>query len=517
MIILGIYPGHNAAVCVLRDGEVLVNLELERFTRRKHDYGYHPAFIQHVLASVGLSIADVDMVAVNGWGARKIHNAPPMGHREHEEFIADVLGRKILGVAINHHLAHAACAFFTSPFEQSAIITFDGGGDHENGSFSRGVGNRIEGFCPMQLEDLAGWWSGVTLNNYRMPRLHEWDPGSGAGKIMALAAYGKPDESIYEQLRDDMERNIFSPSYTDPHSKAFNNDEDLSDTKSPRAKNLAFALQSCTERVVRYMLSKSAHSNICYAGGIALNCIANSRALEGRKGVRLHVPPCPNDTGLALGMALFVWHHVMGKPRKPGYFSPYTGPEYDLQQLEVRPGCGLKSPVEPRDVAKLLADYEVVAVWRQRSECGPRALGHRSLLAHPEAPGMRENINFRIKRREWYRPFAPIVLAPYAHECLENDAPSPYMTTSSRITARWKRGMDAVCHVDGTTRPQILERAHEPFIYDVIDELGMPAVLNTSFNVGAPMVETPEQAVELFMATPGIKALVLDRHLLVKS
>ncbi len=540
MLILAIYPGHNAAICLLRDGEVLLNVELERFTRTKHDYGFRNDFLDACLANAGVSIDHVDLLAVNRWlgslpfgreGASLLpFDAPDTGGVESVPFRARLRGREIEAIAVNHHLAHAASAFFTSPFDEAAIFTIDGGGDAENASFSRGIGNRIESYEAGQLIDLASWWSSLTLNNYRMPRVHEWDPGSGAGKLMALAAYSRGDPAIQEQLDAEMHASVRSPgAFTDAHAGfAFNGDEDASDTRSDRSQALARAIQDITEREITRLFGEAftrhPAGDLCYAGGLALNCIANTRALLDSPFERLHVPPCPNDTGLALGMALYAWHHVLGNRRQPGFFSPYTGFAFDEtdrdRALRSNDDAYASSDADAASVADLIARNEVVCVCRGRSECGPRALGGRSILCSPAAPGIRDQLNERVKLREWYRPFAPIVLAEHAAEVFDDFlAWSPYMTTSATISPRWRERLDGVNHVDNTTRPQILERAANPFLHDVLtrvhEKTGIPVVLNTSFNRKEPIVESPSDALSTFAQLP-VDHLVLGDRLLSK-
>lgn len=539
MNILAFYPGHNAAVCILRDGAVALNMELERYTRIKHDYGYREDFIVFCLEKAGLTIDDIDLVCTNAWveapyavrTGTTLTPSPVPSTREaaFQSFTVEMLGRKIPALAVNHHLAHVACAYFTSPFDEAAILTIDGGGDNENTSIAFARGGRLEWFQRGRLPNLCVWWASLSFNNYRMPRLHEWDPGSGAGKIMGLSAYGKIDPEMTARLRADMASSKRKPTYTDPRYPAFNDNEDLSDTKSARAQNLAAVLQAETESFLslqlQHLARETAVGDLCYAGGLALNCVANTVAMRQGPFKRLHVPPCPNDTGLALGMALWAWHQHLGHKREASYFSPYTGPSYDEASFDealaaARQACpqiGVE-PLTPVRLAAVLADGNVCAVYRQRSEAGPRALGHRSLLCRPDIPDIRDKLNRKVKMREWYRPFAPIVLAEAAPDVLQNGLPSsPYMTTSATIAPEWREKMAGVTHVDHSTRPQILHKDHEPFIHDLISRVaatsGVPALLNTSFNRSEPIVETPLQAVDTFLKMP-LPYLALGDYLL---
>jgi carbamoyltransferase len=540
MRILAIYPGHNASICILEDGRVLLNWELERFTRIKHDYGFRREFLVRSLETVGLSISDIDFICANrglpdsaivreGTVLRPF-DTPETTERTVVPFRAELLGRTFDALAINHHLGHAACAFFTSPFKEAAIFTYDGYGDAENSSVGIGRGNIIEEFHRNHLCDLGGWWVSVAVNNYRMPRLHEWDPGSHSGKIMALAAYGACDPAMLQTLEEDMQKGLRGSHYPDATSYAFNDAEDLSETRCTRSQNLARALQLRTEREIEYQFrcvreQKPELDYLCYAGGLALNCIANSRALSTSGFRRLYVPPCPNDAGLALGMALYAHHHHLGAPRSPSCFSPYTGPAYG-NSGEVFPRLasqhGLESqPLAEAHLVDILCTRELVCFFGSRSECGPRALGSRSILCLPDSDCHRDYLNAFVKQREWYRPYGPIVLAEVAAEVLEGcPEDCSYMTMAARIKAEWRRKLTAVNHVDHTTRPQILDRAYNPFLHRVLtavyERTGIPALLNTSFNLHEPIVETPENAWDTFLALP-VKYLATEDCIVRKT
>jgi carbamoyltransferase len=526
MKILAIFPGHNACVCILENGNVLLNWELERFTRIRHDYGFRRDFILASLDHCRLDIADIDLLVVN---RGLIDSGPfregtvlrPFDIPNTREalfvcFRTKFMGRDFEALAINHHLGHAACAFFTSPFDEAAVLTYDGYGDGENASFSMGRGNTLHDFWKGHFSDLAGWWASVGVNNYRMPRLHEWDPGSYAGKVMALAAYGRHDASLLCALECDMRDAKRREHYPNPNYYAFNDAEDLSDTRTDRSRDFARALQAKTEFDISVLFSEIAQHhtparNLCFAGGIALNCIANSVALEKSSFERLHVPPCPNDSGLALGMALYAYHQHFGCARKARHFVPYTGPSYptaggaffalsQLHGVEIR-------PFSVDAVVNILCQREVIAFFIDRSECGPRALGNRSLLCLPDRANCRNFLNFEVKKREWYRPYAPIVLFEAANEVLE-DCPehSYYMTTSARLRAGWRERLAGVDHFDHSTRPQILKKEHHALLHEILSlvhqRTGIPVLLNTSFNLHEPIVETPEDAFKTFRAMP---------------
>ena len=511
MITLSLYNGHNAAACIMKDGEILLNWELERFSRIKHDYGYHPTFIDKTLDHCGLTMNDIDVLLTNACfrGTMPPWEVPSTGGKREIEFKA--IGKQ--AYALNHHLCHAASAYYTSGFSSATIITQDAGGDAENFSWAEARGNKITEYGPEKLQkNLAAWWSSITMKNYRMPPLHEWDPGSGAGKLMAFAAYGKTNPQLETQL--DVE--------CTPEGLAFNNDQDLSDTSSEISQNLAAALQSVTEKeiskIYKRIYEEHPNENLCIAGGIALNCVANTKVTSSFK--NLHCPPFPNDSGLAVGMALYHWHHILDNPKSNDFFLPYLGPEYkDEEVLDLLKGYDYE-PVTPKNLADVLCNRDVVCVARGRSESGPRALGHRSILCVPDSKYGRNYLNAMIKKREWYRPYAPIILDHAVDEILDQNVVSPYMNMSATIKEEWRERLDAVNHVDNSTRPQVIKYEHEPFIYKtlkmVYGRTGIPVLLNTSFNLQEPIVETPLEALNTFEKF-GLDYLVLHNYLVKRK
>ena len=510
MIILGLYYGHNASACVIKDGKVLINWELERHSRVKHDYGYSQEFVNKTLEHCNLQWTDINILACNfpksiiNWiGRKEPDKLPPFRivDTAYSESIEFNVGDGTRGIAVNHHLCHAASAYYTSPYSSARIFTWDGGGDSENASTSFGRGNKIEQYEGLVKENVASYWSSICFNNYRMKRIHDWDPGSGAGKIMGLSSYGTfGDEELETRIRQDLGL-APDPKNFDPRARAFNQCEDLSDTKRFRSQNVAATLQRYT---VKRLVSEikniyQGETNLCYSGGLALNCIANRDIIKETHFENLHVPPFPNDTGLAIGAALYVWHHVLNNPKTNDYFSPYTGPDYKVGTPDVN------------KVAESLSSGDVIAYYEGGSESGPRALGHRSILCDPSIPHIRKILNEQVKQREWYRPYAPIILDKYVDEYLSDyNEWSPYMQTSAVIKEKYRHQLTGVNHVDNSTRPQILKREHNEILYNIIEQSGLPAVLNTSFNYQEPIVETPEQALATFRKMPIDKLFLGD-------
>ena len=525
MISLSIYNGHNAAICIRKDKEILLNWELERFTRIKHDYGFNQEFLEKSLSICNLKMEDLDVILTNSLDySRKLPWKVPSTADNKIQVVEFRINNKP-AYAINHHLAHVASSYFTSPFDDSTVITYDAGGDNANFSIATAKGSKIISFSSQSVLSLASYWSGITLNNYRMKRLHEWDPGSGAGKIMGLASYGKATNELENLIKNTMAEPR-KKYYTDPHSRAFNNDEDLSDVSSQKSQDVAASIQSFTEKFLRDTYNHAykylPNDNLCMAGGIALNCVANTKVKSDYK--NLHVPPFPNDSGLAAGMSLFHWHHILNNNKNFNFFSPYLGPKYSkrevLKSLE-KSNFSFK-PFLIDDLVSLLCNREIICLAKGQSESGPRALGHRSIICLPDIKDVRNFLNFKIKNREWYRPYAPIIIDKYVDDILEDYLPdSPYMSTSGTIKEKWRDKLSGVNHIDNSTRPQILRKVNEPFVYDLIERIyeitGIPVLLNTSFNLQEPIVETPDQALNTFERFKEIKYMVLHDFIVYKS
>jgi len=440
---------------------------------------------------------------------------------------------------VNHHVAHACSAYFTSPFDNATILIVDARGDDVNFSIFFAQGMQLQKvvslFRPLNT---PMFWEGVCVNNFKMIRkegseIAPWShmyPSTGPGKIMALAAYGREDPDIRRQIYADISLPVVLDNMTEQYrfGGTYNWGQDLSDTRSAESQAVAAALQHWTNEdlisAMRLAAKFAPLENLCYAGGRALNCIATSHAFTRSPFKRLYVPPFANDAGIAAGVALAAYYASSPAARRPPTpFSPYTGPRYRRDEIDaaVASAPGLSTaPVDAARVAELIAAGKIVAMFRQGSEAGPRALGHRSLLARADLPGGRDRLN-AIKRREWYRPFAPIILRERAEEILEQVIDeSAYMNTSATIRPEWRERMSAVAHVDFTTRPQLIRRHQEPYVYEIVERVGaatgVPAILNTSFNLQGPIVETPKDAVDCFMCM-AVDHLVLDDVLVTRA
>ena len=500
MRILSLFFGHDANCALLEDGEPVVVLEKERLSRIKHDQGYME--MEPILETYGWNPETIDMVVISPWIRPTLDGPPyqwelkgktyeahadykqdgwqgPVEHRYSRHRIR-LFNRWYEGYAVDHHLAHVAGALFTAPFEEACLLTADGGGDYRMCALAYGSGNKIpeieygwgyEGAGRLQL-NIGRCWASIGEYNFGMKRLE------GAGKLMGLASYGTPRPEIIDTLRQQILYHPFSPY---PRDESGNLRVVQFDPKSQFAQDLCASLQALTteyylEAAAR-IKSRQPSKHLILTGGCSMNCIANTAVHKSGLFEDTWVPAQPHDGGIALGQALFVWHHVLDRPREPKAWSPYLGTD-----------VGGIRPDVITDMIRFLEEGKSVGLCYGRAESGPRALGHRSILLDPRLPDGKDRLNQRVKHREWYRPFAPMVLGDWG-------VPSKYM---SYIVPTDAEQVPAVTQVDGTSRPQIVGADDDPFILKLLtawrDRTGCSLLLNTSFNCQEPLVDTIEQA-----------------------
>jgi carbamoyltransferase len=530
MRIVSLYShGHHASVCIVDNGVVELNFELERFTRVKEDAHLTVDFLAEIdkRNSLNADAYVIDFESVPdliklGFCGKNTGFFLPKDIKENKTSLKDFLSRSttLTNGAIerdsqkplfhvHHHFAHACSSAFTSPFSSASVVTADAGGLNLNYSTSvlqDGVLSPVRG---RWLEPLGYLWEYLPLlYGIRQP-----------GSLMAICGYGRPNKRLRSSL-------LFLLMYRAGEDKNWINliydclgyegkyGEQVLDPSKPGDTDLAFELQQLTNDVFTSWFIKGRETqsaNLCFSGGLALNCIGNSSAFKISDREFLHIPPNPNDSGLALGGALALHYYINKNKYEPKhFFSPYLGPEYQTQDFnkaldylqhssdfryQVTEDAEEKTP-------ELVSKGFIVARYYGRSECGPRALGHRSFIARPDLPGLREIMN-QIKRREWFRPFAPIILADHAEQILEDPMLySFYMNTSATIKHSWRSRLSGVMHIDGTTRPQFIEERCCPSTYKLVQRVyqttEIPAILNTSFNVNEPLVETPLHAAVTF-------------------
>jgi carbamoyltransferase len=550
---------HDAGVALLKGGAPEIVLEEERYNRIKRTQKFPKLALAAAVEALALQLADIDVITTP-WHVRQLrktalgliaHRFPlslslmlPAAHTTQQNQIM-LLNRYVTRslrhqfgtdsalppiVNIGHHDSHAAM-FFASPFEEALVLVMDGYGDDASTSAYVGCGNRLQRQWSMPVFNSLGLV-------YTFVTEHLGFAGFGdEGKVMALAAFG--DNTYVARFRDVIHptgdgryavnmayfsydafgqlrpmRRKFIDTFGPPRARH----EPITD----QHRDLARALQAVTEEVllhvVRALLASFPQRDLCMSGGVALNCVANGRILEHTGVRRIWVPPCASDAGAPLGSTLWHYHQDLGHPRGFELKHPYYGRAFGdgrLQRaLEARRLRYLRLGEAQllRRVAHDLAEGKVVGWFQGRCEIGPRALGNRSILADPRRSDIKDVLNAKVKRREWFRPFAPAVLLERSREFFEIEQPDPFMTLAPRVRADKREVIPAAVHVDGTGRAQTVERSANPRFYGLIEEFdrltGVPVLLNTSFNCHEPIVCQPEEAIDCFLRT-GMDVLVL--------
>jgi carbamoyltransferase len=543
LIIVGISAAHDANVCVLRDGDLLLHVEKERLTRVRYDGGSLEAQLPSLLATIGLSMDEVDAVATSTpvWAGMPTTGVTKGGDYHHStgwgQGSIELCGRSLPAWKIAHHLGHVAYAYYTSPFEEADIMSVDGGGNFTFGLLCHGRGNHIEAIADLNDQNVAWLWDNLSATLFGTM--------DGAGKVMGLASYGSDHyaeaiRSAYGRPGKLGYRSIFVPEFPDhlrpiPFLSLAPLESPLKSASSSEA-DMAASLQAVTTELLLDILRTSRElrrsEDLCLSGGVALNCVANEAIRRSGLCKRVFVGPAPNDSGLSIGFATYLWHNILGNPRSScAAHSPYQGPPHassDLatavdrarQDAGLRISAGLSPEARSEAVADCLARQKIVGIHVGRAESGPRALGARSILSDPRDASMKDKINSRVKFREAFRPFAPAVLAERANEYFDFGGDSPYMSFAPRARALGAATMPATVHVDGTARLQTVDELHHPAFRRLIDEFykrtGVPGVLNTSLNTrGEPLCETPLDSL-ITLQQSGLDALMLEDFFIEK-
>ncbi len=543
----------------MRDGKVIAAASEERFTRKKHDQDFPVNAIQYCLAEGKLLIDDIDYigfyekpfikfkrllfshVACFPKSFRAFLRAMPSWLHQKlviPTYIRDQLQYDGPVYMIEHHMSHAASAFLVSPFSQAALLTVDGVGEWSTATYGRGSGSSIEFFKEIRFPHSLGLLY-TAFTSYLGFKVN-----SAEYKVMGLAPYGVPrfEKEVREliDVADDgsfrLNMEYFAYHYglkmtTERFHRLFGAPpRDSESALDQRDRDIAASIQMVTEDVMlkmsRHLYQETKLPNLCMAGGVALNCVANGRIAREVPFRDIFVQPAAGDAGGALGVAAYITYNVLEQPRDYVMRDAFLGPAYDTD--EIRAFLQVKGAVfEELDrevlletTAKAIADQDVVGWFQGRMEFGPRALGARSILADPRNPKNQDVVNLKIKFRESFRPFAPAVLAERASDYFELDRPSPYML----LVAQAKNGRErlpATTHVDGSARVQTVDAETNPLFYELIRSFerltGTAVLINTSFNVrGEPIVCTPEDALRCFMTT-GMDTLVIDRFVLRKA
>src|SRR5437870_2299206 len=578
---------HDSAACLLRDGDIVAAAQEERFTRKKGDASFPLHAVQYCLQAAGITPSGLAYVgfydkpllkferiletylSVSPKGFASFRMAGPLWvkeklfmDREIRRALDDYRGEVLYA---EHHESHAASAFFPSPFEEAAILTVDGVGEWATASSGVGRGNDFELLHELHWPDSLGllysaftYYTGFKVN-------------SGEYKVMGLAPYGEPKyvDVIYRELIDLREDGSFTLNQeyfnyltgltmtSGGFDRRFGGPPRVPESKlTQREMDLAHSIQVVCEeimlRMARTVHRETGMENLCLAGGVALNCVANGRILREGPFKRLWIQPAAGDAGGALGVAQLIWHRYCKnarrlKPESDGMHGAYLGPEFAPEEIATfLASIGAVSERLERScllerVAQLLAQEKIVGWFDGRMEFGPRALGARSILGDPRSPRMQAQMNLKIKFREGFRPFAPSVLRERANAYFALDCDSPYMLLVAPVKRErqipmtdeqrrlWgieqlnvvRSDIPAVTHIEYSSPVQTVTRDTNPNYYDLLREFerhtGCPVVVNTSFNVrGEPIVCTPADAYRCFMRT-NIDCLVLGPFLLDKA
>jgi carbamoyltransferase len=564
---------HDVSACLLRDGEIAFAIGKERITRLKHATGFHKEVIGYCLHAEGIKFDDVDLFVRNCYimpveemDKRLAYQDMPAFLNPYERIQAadDPLfqSRSDKVVTISHHLAHAYSAFAVCPFDEGVVMVVDGVGSYssdvteqippsdkasplarESESYYRFRGSEIETLKKVWMEPSRGVLSDEFYNMeglgalYSRASTYVFGDWNKCGELMGLAPYGRSGKM--KPLMDIQDGELKVPSWSD-RSDAFKHPYLLdagpkweSSPAMAQWEDLAWQIQDDTERVLlaraKWLRETTGAKNLCLAGGVALNCVANGR-IEREAGFdNVWIQPAAGDDGIAIGCAYYGHLALQKKPRSFVMNHAFVGAPYndeDIRRFMDRRLIRMSTINTPssdicRDTAKVLSEGAVIGWFQGRSEFGPRALGNRSIIADPRTPGMKDHVNARVKHRQPFRPFAPIVLAERARDIFEDGRESPYMLIAKGVRPEWKDKIPAVVHVDGSARVQTVREDQNERLYRLLKEFdaltGVPVLLNTSFNIkGEPIVETPQDAFECFLTT-GIDYLAIHDMLIAKS
>ena len=567
MYVLGINLSHDRSACLLKDGMIVVAIAEERLdgvkkstlnsdVRKSGQSGRVPPLraIAYCLDAVGIGIDDLDLIVAD-------NAVEPVNVSSLQAVLPVKDKTKIRALPHpSHHLAHAHSAFWCSPFAESAILVADVFGSFTDNGTEAESGFHAQGGCirPVfknfqrawsEREPKAQTYYGLTyIYNFislalgftlRGEKPTHGEIVAEAGKTMGLASYGRPVEDwppIVRTRGDKLDTSGFRQWALDRNIARVRGGALVPIARSNGARmtrnhlNLACAAQAEFEKGMIFLASRlhevTGSRNLCIAGGAGLNSIMNKKILDETPFEDIFVQPASTDDGTAIGCALYGWHALAGQSRRfplrhASLGRPYAEEEIQgtLRRQRLPQGVMAKDDLL-REAAGHLADGKIIGWYQGGSEFGPRALGHRSILADPRSPAMKDMVNQKVKHRESFRPYAPSVLLEYAAEYFDLSCPSPYMLLVAEAVRAKASEIPAVVHVDGTARVQTLTENDNGIFYELVREFyrmtGVPVVLNTSFNVmGMPIVETPDDAVEVFFDSE-MDVLVLGGHLIAK-
>ncbi|HEY2184862.1 MAG TPA: carbamoyltransferase C-terminal domain-containing protein [Xanthobacteraceae bacterium] len=561
---------HDVSACLLRDGDIAFAIAKERLTREKHDSGFYHRAVDYCLAAEGIALDDVDLVVRNCYVlpvedvelrmlSQDVPEVMDAKERAQAEMSPLYLSKSPNVVTLSHHLAHAYSVFAACPFEEGVVMVVDGVGNYssditeqgqltenvnplarESESYYRFRGSQIETLRKVWLQPVRGFLSdefyymaglGALYSRVSSYIFSDWNK---CGEVMGLAPYGRPRAvaPLVELRRGELSVPEWGADLNKPWLPERERSWEAS-AAMQHWKDLAWRMQDDAERVLLeraiWLRETTGARNLCMAGGVALNCVANGRIAREAGFENVWIQPAAGDDGVAIGCAYYGRLALQKNPRSFVMRHAFLGRPYsDKETRAVTEGklARLQTTVtRSRDIcaetAKLLSESNVFGWFQGGSEFGPRALGNRSILADPRDASMKDKLNKRVKHRQAFRPFAPIVLAERANEIFEGEQESPFMLLATRVRPQWRDKIPAIVHVDGTARLQTVRQEHNAGLYRLLQEFeaitGVPVLLNTSFNIrGEPMVETPADALACFLST-GIDYLAMGDMLIAKN
>ena len=571
MYILGLNAFHgDSSACILKDGEVIVALEEERIRRVKHWAGFPIEAIKYCLQDAGITIKDIDYITISRDPSANV--VKKIKHTlKNKVSVSAILDRysnskkvkslkatlaEELGVTekeikaeihnIEHHRSHLGSSFFASPFEKSALLSIDGFGDFTSTMTAIGNGNQIEVLDSVHFPHSAGIFYTSFTQYLGFPKYGD------EYKVMGLAPYGKP---LYvDRLKDVIEftndglfklnlkyfkhhkdgvkmsweggepdiDSIFSDYMIEKFGPARKREDELTQYH----KDLAASVQRICEELIFHILNhlhkKTGIDNLCIAGGVAQNSVANGKVLKNTPFKNVYIPPAGHDAGTSMGSALFLYNHILKQKRALPTYSGSLGSHFTDEEIErYLKSQNMKFQKHTDEelydmVTNCIIDGGVVGWFQGRAEFGPRALGHRSIIADPRRADAKEILNLKIKRRESFRPFAPSILKEFVPDYFADADNVPFMEKVYLIKENMRSKIPAVTHVDGTGRLQTVDKNFEPKYHALISvfnkKTGVPILLNTSFNENEPIVNSPANALDCFLRTK-MDMLVLENFI----
>ena len=569
MIILGLsFFYHDGAASLIKDGKIVASCEEERFSRVKHDSAFPKNAIDFCLNLGKIKASELDYVVFYEKPLLKFERitlsflaTAPFSRdpfvKAYKTWLKDKLWVKAIIASklkipfekiifSGHHLSHAASSYYTSPFNRAAILTCDGVGEWTTTAWGVGKNNKLKLDSEIKFPHSLGLlYSTVT-------QFLGFEINEGEYKVMGLAPYGKPRfmaevNKLIEQNSDgsyQLNLKYFNfhlsdkKSFSDEFTKLFKippQDPKKSDQIVQVYADIAASAQKLLEEkllvIAKYIRQKTGEENLCYAGGVALNGVANWRIFKEAGFKNIFVHPAAGDSGGALGAALYLYHHIFGNKKQNNFKDVYLGRENSEEEifnfLKAENIKSKKYPVKKLEEVLVgkLKNKKVIGWVKGRFEWGPRALGARSILADPRSKGMKDLVNSKIKFREGFRPFAPVVIYEEAEKYFDvgkdkNQKLLEYMLAVVPVVKNKQKDLGAITHVDGSARPQFIKKEINQDYYNLVKsfglETGIPVLLNTSFNLkGEPLVNTCEDAYKTFSKS-GIDSLVLGNHLIEK-